>query len=144
MGSTVREYMNPQLVYVCVGVRPRFARQHILDFGVTAVPILDDDYRPVGMLSLRDLLDPVRRESGATGPVHAVTVDDPLAAAAHKLAEHDLHHLVVVDTEGRAVGMLSSLDILRGLIGLEPKHPVTIDAFGHTRVDANALDSLSS
>jgi CBS-domain-containing membrane protein len=40
----------------------------------------------------------------------------------------DLHHVVVTDESGKAVGMLSALDALRALIGEPPKHPA---AFGN-------------
>jgi hypothetical protein len=36
-----------------------------------------------------------------------------------------MHHLVVVDGSGAAVGMLSSLDLLRALVGIPARHPET-------------------
>ena len=65
-----------------------------------------------------------------TENVVSVGVDEPLGAAARVLAEKGLHHVVVVDTEGRAVGMLSAVDVVRGLLGLDARHPAAIAAFG--------------
>ena len=48
---------------------------------------------------------------------------------AKKLAESDYHHLVVVDDKGVAVGMVSSLDFVRALVGLEPRHPDKFERF---------------
>jgi CBS domain-containing protein len=130
MTATVRDFMNPQLVYLAAGARPETAMQPILDFGITAVPVLDDEKRPVGVLSLRDLVHATGARPAVSESVVSVGVDEPLGAAARKLAEKGLHHVVVVDGEGRAVGMLSAVDVVRGLLGLEARHPSAIDAFG--------------
>jgi len=130
MAATVRDFMNPQLVYLAAGARPEAAMQPILDFGITAVPVLDDEKRPVGVVSLRDLVHARGARPAVTEAVVSVGVDEPLGAAARKLAEKGLHHVVVIDAEGRAVGMLSALDVMRGLLGLEAKHPSAIDTFG--------------
>ena len=39
------------------------------------------------------------------------------------MAERGRHHLVVIDENGRAVGYVGSLDIVRGLIGAAVPHP---------------------
>jgi CBS-domain-containing membrane protein len=128
MTATVRDFMNRKLVYLPEGARPEAARRHILDFGITAVPVVDREHRPVGVVSLRDLADTRVREAQVSEPVHTIGVDERLGAAGRALAEADVHHLVVVDAEGRAVGMLSALDVIRGLLGMAPHHPSTIDA----------------
>lgn len=126
--ARVREFMNPRLVYLREGGRPDIALQPILDFGITAVPVLDDEERPVGVVSVRDLID-ARRDRRMTTPVTTISADAPISLAAREIAESAVHHLVVVDAEGRAVGMISAIDVLRALIGLEPKHPLSIDSF---------------
>ncbi len=138
MGATVRHFMNPQLVYLRAGARPKIALQPILDFGITAVPVLDEEGRPVGVVSLRDLVDPRRHGTAMSETVATVGIDEPIASGARKLAEAGVHHLVVVDADRRAVGMLSAVDIVRALVGLEAKHPASVDAFGRKRVDAGA------
>ena len=50
-----RDIMNAKLLYIGQGDRLSLARRHILQFGVTAVPVLDETHRPVGVVSLRDL-----------------------------------------------------------------------------------------
>jgi CBS domain-containing protein len=130
MRSTVREFMNAKLVYLREGDRTEIAKKPILDFGITAVPVLDDSHRPVGIVSLRDLVDPPGREGAhVREPVVSIAVDAPIATAAQVLAETNVHHLVVVDIEGKAVGMISALDVLRALVGLAPKHPRRIETF---------------
>src|SRR5688572_21884246 len=123
MAQTVAEIMNPKLLYINDGERCALARRHIIEFGVTAVPVLDETHRPVGVVSLRDLA----REGG--DHFHPSGNVTPIAEGAKKLAESDFHHLVVVDPMGVAVGMVSSLDFLRALLGLAPRHPEPFDRF---------------
>jgi Mg/Co/Ni transporter MgtE len=49
--STVRDFMNSRLVYLPEGTRPEVARNYILKFGITSVPVLNDAQQPVGSLS---------------------------------------------------------------------------------------------
>jgi CBS domain-containing protein len=126
--ATVRDIMNPKLLYIRDGDRVSLARRHILEFGITAVPILDETHRPVGIVSLRDLAGDDGETFEPKGNVTTVTDTDSVEAAAKKLAESPYHHLVVVDEKGIAVGMVSAVDFLRSLLGLSPKHPAKFDA----------------
>ncbi len=66
-------------------------------------------------------------------PVHspAMTVhaQETIDQAAHQLAETDYHHLVVVDDAGRAVGMVSAVDLLRAMLGMPARHPAAFPHF---------------
>jgi len=120
--KTVRDIMNAKLLYISQGERLSLARRHILKFGVTAVPVLDETHRPVGVVSLRDL-QRGDDELQLAGTVATVKDTDSVEDGAKKLAATDYHHLVVVDAKGVAVGMVSSVDFMRALLGLEPRHP---------------------
>ena len=127
MGTkTVGEIMNAKLLYISQGERLSLARRHILQFGVTAVPVLDETHRPVGVVSLRDL-QRGDDELQLTSTVATVKDSDSVEDGAKALAATDFHHLVVVDAKGVAVGMVSSVDFLRALLGLEPRHPKAFD-----------------
>jgi len=127
--TTVREIMNPTIVYLREGSRAAIALRPILEFGITAVPVLDEDEMPVGMVSLRDLVGAPDHRPEITRRVLSVREDATVEVAARQLAESGVHHLVVVDANGRAVGMLSALDVVRALAGLPPKHPAAITEF---------------
>ena len=129
MSKTVKDIMNPKLLYIRDGDRIALARRHIIEFGVTAIPVLDETHRPVGIVSLRDLARDDGERFEPTGQVKTVKETDGVEDAARALAESPYHHLVVVDDKGCAVGMVSSLDFLRDLLGLPPRHPTAFERF---------------
>jgi CBS domain-containing protein len=122
MARFVGEIVNHELFALTPDVRAEDALEAIVRFGITAVPVLDDDRRPIGVTSLRDL---VRGERRISTPVVSVPLSASVEEAARALAESGRHHLVVVDGDGRAVGILSSVDLLRAILGLPPHHPST-------------------
>jgi len=125
--SLVCDYMNTDLVYLREGDRLDVALKPMLDFGVTAIPILDDDHRPVGVVTLRDLS--ARRKEPSRRVVKTIAGGASIDEAARALASENLHHLVVVGSDGEAIGMLSSLDVVRGLLGLPARHPSSTKRF---------------
>jgi CBS domain-containing protein len=142
MARTVAEVMNPELFSVPPDADVRTALGSLLAFGVTGAPVTDADGRPVGVVSQTDLLDTARasaavaavydEEAGRrpvrglmTRPAFTVARATTLDAAGRIMAEHGVHRLVVVDEQGRAAGVVTPLDLLRGLLGLPAPHPAT-------------------
>lgn len=126
--STVAEIMNPKLLYVRDGDRLSLVRAQILKFGVTAVPVLDEAHRPIGVVSLRDVAnegEPVNMSSPAKTVRDSASIDE----AARALADANVHHLVVVDEAGVAVGMVSALDFVRAFVERPPRHPEAFDRY---------------
>src|SRR5262249_37734738 len=109
------------------GDRISLAKAKILEFGVTAVPVLDEEHRPVGIVSLRDLL--ANGEARATSPAQVVSGSATLREGARGLAEKDVHRLRVGDDHGVAIGIVSSVDFVRAFIGSAPRHPAPFAAY---------------
>jgi len=112
-----------------------------IERGISAVPVVDDDGFPIGIVSKTDLVRE-RWEDGDTvvasappppgvlGGMHEADVaralvadvmmpltytlceDDPLSRAAAVMDVERVHHLPVVAADGRVVGILSSLDFV--------------------------------
>jgi CBS domain-containing protein len=143
MARFVREIVNPEVFALRSDARSEDALDAILEFGITAVPVLDDERRPIGVTSLRDLVRE-GRASRIVSPAISVPMDASVEDAARVMAESGRHHLVVVGSDGRAVGMLSSLDLLRALIGLPAKAPATFPHYDAeldvSWIDATPLD----
>ncbi len=134
MARTVAEVMNHEVVSVREDTSPASVRDAVLAMGITAVPVLDGDGRPVGVLSLRDLVFSENAPPRISRPAAVVKGTASLEAAGETLARTDYHHLVVVDDGGKAIGMVSAVDLLRGLLGVPARHPA---AFPHVDRDLN-------
>jgi CBS domain-containing protein len=137
--------MQRGMRYVALGMRADKIVQFMWDAGLTEVPVLDADRRPVGLISLGELiaagraaeargeqdsvlalLDPV---PGRPSAIASKRVEDimvfgiptiheslPLANAASRMLGSDRECLVVVDDHGTAVGSLSMPDMMRWLV----------------------------
>jgi CBS domain-containing protein len=131
MAFEVAEIMNKELFSVRAEEASGDVIGYLLALGVSAAPVLDGSSRPIGFVALRDLV-----EAGPGSPVFAVmsSPTDVIAthasirAAADLMARRSRHHLVCVDVDGRAVGFVSLLDVVRGLIGAPVCHP---ESFPH-------------
>jgi len=125
---TVSEIMNREVFSVGPEESANATRAAILALGITGVPVVDDKGRPLGLVSLRDL---VEEKPGTTAgermtrPAAAVPADVRLGEAARRLARTRYHRLIVVDARGQVVGMVSAVDIIRGLMGLPAPHPAS-------------------
>ena len=83
---------------------------------IGSIPVVDNDGRPVGIISSTDLVTELK--SGA--PVSAIMTEkvltvpkyDEVSTAARVMRNHRIHH-VVVTHEKHVVGVLSSFDLLR-------------------------------
>ncbi|WP_436498272.1 CBS domain-containing protein [Actinokineospora sp. HUAS TT18] len=137
---TVAEVMTRKVVSVDPGTPVKSVISTLAREGISAVPVVDGNLRPVGVVSEADLMakrdfhagtDPRppwysrrlrkaqwRKAKGITAadvmssPAVTVGEDEPLTVAARRLAENRLRRLFVVDGEGRVVGVLSRRDVL--------------------------------
>jgi CBS domain-containing protein len=132
MAATVTEIMNAELFYVRAGDTAEDALNGLLALGIGGAPVLDAEGRPVGMVSLRELAERRAGQSVAdlmSSPAAALAAQAPIAEAGRLLARSGHHRLVVVDAEGKAVGNVSALDVLRELSGLPAAHPAAFPHF---------------
>ena len=104
---------------------------YFVALGITGAPVVDAYERVIGFVSWRDLLSGEEEgtiTSRMTTPADTVSPDTLISEAARQLCDDDRHHLVVVDEDGKAIGFVGSLDVLRGLTGEPLKYPT---AFPH-------------
>lgn len=124
MAKTVRDLMNPELFTLRDTMRNDDALDALLEMGISAAPVVDEKHRPLGVVSLRDLMLGGTKPIVST-PALAIAPTLRVEEAARMMAENELHHLVVVGSDGRVSGLVSSYDLMRALIGLPPKFPAT-------------------
>lgn len=138
---TVGEVMQSEVVTVSPDSPITAVVELLLDKDFTAVPVVDDDRKVVGMVSDRDLLtrggmsvglslkraadpdfvralhaelsNPARKVRDVmTTTVISIKPDASLGSAAKLMVNEHLKRLPVIDDEGRLVGILGRLDVL--------------------------------
>lgn len=116
--STVADLMSPVAVSVQRGTTFKEIARLLHEYGITAVPVIDDE-RPVGVVSEADLLSRTSRAGASTAeelmnsPAVVAQPEWSAARAARVMEKHQVKRLPVVDTEGRLIGVISRSDLLR-------------------------------
>ncbi len=126
MAKFLGEIMNHELFSATPDEFALDVRGYFRTLGISAAPVLDAAGHPLGFVSLSDmyeLTEETRVESIMSSPADPLQITATIEDAAKTMAERGRHHLVVVDDDGRAVGYVGSLDVVRGLIGAPTPHP---------------------
>ncbi len=132
MARLVKEIMNRELF----SARPQDRADKLIGYfsalGIGASPVLDPDGRLMGMISLRDLVQTqpdAQVQSLMNKTVMTVEAEAAIEQAARLIAETGYHRLPVVNHHQQVVGIVSSLDIIRGLLGMPARHPETFSHY---------------
>jgi CBS domain-containing protein len=156
---TVADVMTTQVVKARPAMPLKELARVLAEHHVSALPVLDEDDRVIGVVSERDLLgklrgptrrrarwwqrrrtrDDLRRATGDTvGAVMttgAVTIEPRarLAEAARLMTEHDVKRLPVVDEHGELVGIVSRADLLKTYLRTDDqiRDEILVDVFTH-------------
>ncbi|WP_100640465.1 putative nucleotidyltransferase substrate binding domain-containing protein [Marinobacter salexigens] len=98
----------------------RKAVAHMHENNVGSIVIIDDNERPTGIFTLRDLRTMIAEDRCTLdSPVHEIMTRNPCSLpaeadafdAAMLMAEHHFSHLCLVDKDGRLIGMVSERDL---------------------------------
>ncbi|GAA2895653.1 CBS domain-containing protein [Streptomyces mexicanus] len=127
--STIGDVMTREVVAVRSGCPFKDVARALERYRITALPVVDDGGRPVGVVSETDMLrhearrgllvyDPARAdpETAAalmTSPVVTARPGWSLAEAARTMQRHAVGRLPVVGADGRLVGIVTGHDLLR-------------------------------
>lgn len=126
MAKHVHEIINPELFSIGPEESVADALLAILALRITGIPVLDEEMRPLGVVSLRDLIGrsgKARVGERMTRPAITIHRDATIHEAGRALSDANVHRLVVVDDGGRAVGVVSSMDVVRALLGIPVRYP---------------------
>lgn len=89
------------------------------------VPVVDEKRRPVGMLSIRDMLHHLSKAGSShfipvrelmTPPSGTASPDDPLDECAKKMLHHRIGALLILE-DSKLVGLVSEKDFVRVYAG---------------------------
>ncbi|NVB38073.1 CBS domain-containing protein [Pseudenhygromyxa sp. WMMC2535] len=124
--TTVAEIMNKEVYAVRTDELVGEVLGMILTLGITAAPVVDEEGVALGLVSLRNLARASREDSvdkHMTTPPATISPSAEAEQAGREMGQLAYHHLVVVDASDKVVGFVSSLDVIRGLVGLPAAHP---------------------
>ncbi|GAA1570565.1 CBS domain-containing protein [Streptomyces globosus] len=115
---SVADLMTPHPVGVRAATAFKEVARLLHEYDITAVPVVDADGRPVGVVSEADLL---RRRAGGTSTAGELMTSPAVTArpewsvvrAARVMQRHGVKRLPVVGADGRLVGVLSRSDLVR-------------------------------
>ena len=116
MNIKVKDLMSGRVVLA----RPHDTVEHVRGVlkrnRIHAIPVVDADGAPAGMVSTADLAEDLKPGTPVSGvmteKVYVVPQYEDVAIAARMMRNHRIHHLVVTH-EKQVVGILSSLDLLK-------------------------------
>ena len=133
--ATVGDVMHPGVVAAHENAAFKQIVDALVRNGISAVPVIDDNRRVVGVVSESDLLArlsdgrPAPRAATArelmTAPPVVTQRGTPVADAAHLATQAGVRRLPVVDSDGVLVGIVTRADLLKGL--LRPDEETTED-----------------
>jgi CBS domain-containing protein len=120
--QTAAELMTPNPVSISEHAAILDAASVLSNRDFSALAVVDDAGRPVGVVSRTDIVRREAKPSGRTdvreimtATVLAVRPEDPAWEVVAKMAAHKLHRLFVVDRTGALAGVISAFDIVRKL-----------------------------
>jgi CBS domain-containing protein len=132
----VSEYMTKDPVVLKATDSTLDAEAALDEHGITAVGVVDEDGKLVGVLSRTDLLRAADAESGETFRVPegkiselmskdplTVAPDSPVDEAAKKMLKKRFHRVFVAGDDGKAVGVFSTRDVMRAVHEKKVKIP---------------------
>ena len=120
----VESYMTPTPVTMRADTDYWKASEIMQEKDLHHIPVVDENDKVVGILTLRDLKIAAMHFGGAHvevaevmhSPVVTVTPGEPLAEAARQMVDHRIGGLPVVEKNGQLAGILTETDLLRALI----------------------------
>ncbi|MFF1511231.1 CBS domain-containing protein [Streptomyces sp. NPDC058326] len=146
---SVADLMTPTAISVVPGTTFKEIAQLLDEFDITAVCVVDDSNRPVGVVSEADL---VRRHAAGSrldtagalmsSPAVVARPEWSVVRAARVMDRAGVKRLPVVDAEGRLVGVLSRSDLIQLFLRRDRaiQEEIVEDVITHTlRLSPSAL-----
>lgn len=116
MNAKIADVMTESVVTTEPHVTVDHVRHMLQRNKVSAVPVVDTDGRPVGIVSATDLVVGLKPDSPIstimTEKVYTVPQYDDVSVAARIMRNHKIHR-VVVTHEQQVVGIVSAFDLLQ-------------------------------
>jgi len=116
MNAKVHELMTQSVVTTRPHVTVGHVRKMFENNKIGALPVVDSDDQPVGIISATDLVADLKEgapiSSVMTEKVYTVPKYEDVSIAARVMRNHGIHR-VIVTHEQKVIGVLSSFDLLK-------------------------------
>lgn len=123
--ATVAEIMTRKVLTVAAEADADDAAWGLTLKGFSGAPVKDEQGNLVGVISKSDLVDPEKRghetehvtaRDVMTPVLFATRATDSVRFAAERMVKTGAHRLVVVDDRGQLIGIVTPMDVLKGLV----------------------------
>jgi CBS domain-containing protein len=161
----ISEVMTRQVVTLHPEMTVAQAWERMLEHSIKAMPIVDESQHVLGLLTDEDLIhragvqqhlsvaarldnttldeelailrtSPLKVADVMTQPAITASIREHLGAVAARMAKHEVKRLPIVDDEGKLVGVVSRVDVLRQVMAVETKPSrIIIPAGAHLTVE---------
>ncbi|AAL81951.1 CBS domain-containing protein [Pyrococcus furiosus DSM 3638] len=121
----VKTIMTPNPVTITLPATRNYALELFRKHKVRSFPVVNKEGKLVGIISIKRVLTNVDEEQLAMlvkRDVPTVKPDDTLKKAAKLMLEYDYRRVVVIDEEGKPVGILTVGDIIRRYLAKSEKY----------------------
>jgi len=116
----IKNYIRRPPITIDRGATVEEAAALMAEKGVGSLAIVDEGGRPVGIITERDVVKAVARralgarvvEAGTTSNLLTASPEDDEYEVLKRMRERRVRHLLVVDKEGKLMGVLSIRDFL--------------------------------
>jgi CBS domain-containing protein len=123
---SVAQMMTPETFQLDVSEPVRDAAAALLVRGLHGAPVVDRSGKLFGVVSQADFLRALLTDQGsgwcvadvATRHPHTAFPEDGVYEAAERMVRTGVHRLPVVDHDGALLGVLTPMDVLRGIVNL--------------------------
>lgn len=113
----VSDVMTRDIIGVAPEATAEMVAELLADHGISGVPVLSEDNRPLGLVTKAQLSTRGRNGSTAREIMKPETVaiapSASILGATNTLLQTGVHHLLVVDEE-HVVGIVTTMDLIRG------------------------------
>lgn len=121
--TPVSEIMSREVFAVKADLGIEKLEEILIDKGISGAPVVDDRFKPIGIVSKTDLLhrkntpnfEGLKVKDVMMRTAYCLADNEPIARAAGLMSYEAVHRLPIVDANGMVIGVISPLDIMRWL-----------------------------
>jgi CBS domain-containing protein len=118
--TRIRDVMTPMVTCVTRDVPVHALTKLLLENAISGVPVVDQNGRPVGVVSKTDLIAQLPSDETVDDvmmPIAFTLRDtDSLAKAARLMAVEHVHRIPITDLDGRVCGIVTAFDVARWIV----------------------------